>query len=631
MRIINYYNLQSQIPHTFLGHYVKISFKAVCVLTYIISLVYSESGTPEVFSPSKNDSKRQIELDDSRNRFPEILHDVKLLLSDVIIADFHNDTLEVIFTLSRIYDLLMEADQIGEKNLEDQEEFERFERSFVNIYNHNLTTISSGDAPVTAERVRLDVTETIEPIEIEMGDTKYTVVDDRDGHIPLVRNKQVDQFISYFQNKGRKQFTIWLERYEKYKNLILPILEEHELPEEIFVLAMIESGLNPKAYSRANASGMWQFIYSTGKAYGLKRDWYIDERRDPVKATHAACAYLKDLNGVFDNWYLSLAAYNSGKGRVLRASRVHQTYDFWQLHSLPRETRNYIPYYLSAAIIVKDPESFGFKIPKVKPIVYEEVILENSADLSVLARVAGVDSKIIRSYNPELRQSATPADSPYKLKLPQGVKDQFLLAWNSIPNEERFAPQFVMHRVKYGESLWTISKKYSVSIHDIAGVNKIRNRHKISIGQKIKIPVRGGRTWGSGANGGPPGHYKISYKVKSGNTLGQIAEDHGSFASKIRRWNSMKYGTHLIHEGQNLTIWVKDGYDIKKTKVSKQKKWGPEGHYKITYRVKRGDTLGQIAEDYGTLSRKIRNWNNMKRNSNIIYPGQKLTIWVKEG
>ena len=137
------------------------------------------------------------------------------MLSDVIIADFHNDTLEVIFTLSRIYDLLMEADQIGEKNLEDQEEFERFERSFVNIYNHNLTTISSGDAPVTAERVRLDVTETIEPIEIEMGDTKFTVIDDRDGHIPLVRNKQVDQFINYFQNKGRKQFTIWLERYEK--------------------------------------------------------------------------------------------------------------------------------------------------------------------------------------------------------------------------------------------------------------------------------------------------------------------------------------------------------------------------------------------------------------------------------
>ena len=201
MRFINYYNLSSQIPHTFLSHKFYISIKAVCVLVYISSLVFSRSDAPSAPITSVNEPKRQIELDDSRNRFPEILHDVKLLLSDVIIADFHNDTLEVIFTLSRIYDLLMEADQIGEKNLEDQEEFERFERSFVNIYNHNLTTISSGDAPVTAERVRLDVTETIEPIEIEMGDTKFTVIDDRDGHIPLVRNKQVDQFINYFQNK----------------------------------------------------------------------------------------------------------------------------------------------------------------------------------------------------------------------------------------------------------------------------------------------------------------------------------------------------------------------------------------------------------------------------------------------
>ena len=133
------------------------------------------------------------------------------------------------------------------------------------------------------------------------------------------------------------------------------------MPEELIYLAMIESGLNPKAYSKAKASGMWQFIYSTGKQYGLNRDWYMDERRDPVKATHAACKYLKDLYKRFDNWNLAIAAYNCGEGRVLRASKLHQTYDFWQLHSLPRETRNYIPYFLSAAIIAKYPEKYGFK------------------------------------------------------------------------------------------------------------------------------------------------------------------------------------------------------------------------------------------------------------------------------
>ena len=513
------------------------------------------SNDQEPASPLKNNE------DESRNRFPQIIQDVKVLLSDVIIADYHRDTLEVIFNLSRIYDLLMEADQIGDMNIEDQDEFERFEKSFLDIYTHKLSTIQSSDAPVTAERFRRDITEVIEPLEIEMGETKYTVVDDRDGHIPLVRNKQVDQFITYFTTaKGRKQFEIWLKRYEEYKGLILPILKEHEIPEEIMILAMIESGLNPKAYSRANASGMWQFIYSTGKVYGLKRDWYVDERRDPVKSTHAACAYLKHLNDLFDNWYLTLAAYNAGEGRILRASRLHQTYDFWQLHSLPRDTRNYIPYYLAAAIIAKDPKAYGFKLPKVTSFEYNEVTLEHSADLSVLARVAGISVKTIRKYNPELRQSASPADGPYLLKLPSGKKDSFITAWNSIPESERFAPQFLVHRVKYGESLWTISRKFGVSIHDIASVNKIRNRHKIRVGTKLKVPVKGGnRIWGDGGTGGPSGHYKVVYKVKKGDTLGQIGEDYGTRASKIRRWNGLKYGTQLIYPGQKLIIWVKEG------------------------------------------------------------------------
>ena len=507
-------------------------------------------------------SNEKARLDETRNRFPEILHDVKILLSEVLIADHHLDTLEVIYNLSRIYDLLMEADQIGDMNQEDQEEFERFEKSFLDIYTHKLGTIKSSDAPVTAERFRRDITDALEPLAIEMGDTKFIVVDDRDGHIPLVRNKQVDQFITYFTTtKGRKQFAIWLKRYEEYKNLILPILKEHEMPEELMILAMIESGLNPKAYSRANASGMWQFIYSTGKSYGLKRDWYVDERRDFIKSTHAACEYLKDLNDQFDNWYLALAAYNCGAGRVSRASRLHQTYDFWQMHSLPRESRNYIPYYLAAAIIAKDPGKYGFKVPKVKPFEYEEVVLENSADLAVLARVAGIKVKKLRNYNPELRQSATPTDSPYLLKLPKGKKEQFLARWNSIPEAERFAPQFIVHRVRYGESLWTISKKYGASIHDIAAVNKLRNRHKIRVGNKLKVPMKGAslRTWGTKDNGGPAGHYKVTYKVKRGDTLGQIAEDYKTNASKIRRWNRLKYGSSLIYPGQKLKIWVKEG------------------------------------------------------------------------
>ncbi len=530
---------------------IPLVFCAKVILGSEVKSVPNVFPNPTVFT-STNDTT--LNFDETLNRFPEILRDAKLLMSEVIISDFNKDTLEVAFLLSKIFELLMEADQIGEMNLEDKEEFDRFNRTFTDMYTHKLNTVQNINAPIMAEKIWTDISEAIE---IEMGETKFTVVEDRDGHIPLVRTKQVDQYINYFQTKGRKQFQIWLNRYAKYRGLILPILEEHEMPEEFIYLAMIESGLNPKAYSKANASGMWQFIYSTGKQYGLSRDWYKDERRDPVKATHAACKYLKDLYTLFDNWYLTLAAYNCGEGRVLRASKLHQTYDFWQMHSLPRETRNYIPYFLSAAIIARTPQAYGFKVPNVETFRYETITLEKSADIAVLARVAGLKPNVLREYNPELRQSATPSEGSYILKLPPGKKDGFLAAWNAIPEEERFAPQFVVHRVRYGESLWTISKKYSVSIHDLAAVNKIRNRNKVRVGQKLNVPLKGGRTWGNGENGGPPGHSKRVYRVKRGDTLGQIAEDHGTRASKIRRWNNMKYGSHLIHPGQKLVIWVK--------------------------------------------------------------------------
>ena len=539
--------------------YIVIFFSTVVFLGAEAKSASSVFPNTSVFT-TKNDTS--IAIDETQNRLPAIISDAKLLMSEVIISDFNKDTLEVAFLLSKIFELLMEADQIGGQgleyggmSLEDKEEFDRFNRTFTDLYTHKLLTVQNISAPIMAEKIWADITE---GIEIEMGETKFIVIEDRDGHLPLVKNKQVDQYIEYFKTKGRKQFQIWLDRYVKYKDLILPILAEHEMPEELMYLAMIESGLNPKAYSKANASGMWQFIYSTGKTYGLNRDWYKDERRDPVKATHAACNYLKDLYKEFDNWYLALAAYNCGSGRVARASKLHQTYDFWQMHSLPRETRNYIPYFLSAAIIARSPSEYGFKIPKnVKPFNYDTIILEKSSDIAVLARVAGIKPKVLREYNPELRQSATPADGKYELKIPMGVKDKFLAAWKAIPEEERFAPQFIVHRVRYGESLWTISRKYNVSIHDLAAVNKIRNRNKVRVGQKLNVPLKGGNIWANVDKTGPRGYSKQIYRVKKGDTLGQIAENFGTRASKIRRWNNMKYGSHLIHAGQKLVIWVK--------------------------------------------------------------------------
>ena len=558
---------------------------------------------------------------ETSNRLPLLLKDVKVLLTDAIIADSQGDTLEVIYNLDRIYELLSEADQLGEKTVEDEEEFERFESALLNVVTQRLFTLEINMGSIAAVDSKRSVEELMEPMEVEMGASKFIVIDDRDGHIPLVRNKSVDQFISYFQNKGRRQFEIWLDRYFQYGPMLKKILNEYELPEELAYLAMIESGLNPKAYSRAKATGMWQFMYSTGKKYGLQRNWYIDERRDPEKATHAAAKFLLDLYKEFDHWYLALAAYNGGPGRVHRATRLHQTSDFWQLHSLPRETRNYIPYYLAAAIIASNPTSYGFKTPKTKRHKYEVVEIKQSADLAVLANSAGTSLKTLKAYNPELRQSATPVDVVYRLKIPVGKKEQFVTNFNSLPSDQRFAPQYVAHKVKRGESLWTISKKYRVSIHDLAAVNKIRNRHRLSIGQKLTIPVRrsnGGTLLAS--NSGPSGHKKVIYKVKRGDTLGHIAEDYNTMARSIRRWNKLEYGQHIF-PGQKLTIWIKE--DISQLASNTN-----AGREKVVHNVKKGDTIGHIAESYRVSSRKIMSWNNIKSKQHI-YPGQKLNIWVK--
>ena len=438
-----------------------------------------------------------------------------------------------------------------------------------------------------------------------MGLTKFTIIDDREGHIPLVTNSQVESYIRYFQGKGRKGFNIWLNRYVQYRDIILPILDEYDLPEELIVVSMIEAGLDPKAISRAKAVGLWQFMYSTGKEYGLNRNWYIDERQDPIKSTHAAAKYFKDLYKEFDDWYLVLAAYNGGWGRLNRALNLHETSDYWQLYSLPKETKNYIPYFLSAAIIVQNPEKYGFKIPRSNPLKYDVVKIEKSADLTVIAKAAETKLSTIKRLNPELRQPATPNNGPYSLNIPYGKKDIFEKKFNEIPEDRKFAFQKVEHRVQKGENLISIASKYRVLVADLQTINNISNINKLSVGQRLKIPVKGGLY----------SNYpeKIIYSVKSGDTLGHIAEEFNTRASEIRKWNNMG-SKSLIYPGQKLSLFVK-GQPVKDT---------PK---KNVYIVKTGDNLGKIANKNNTTVAKIKSWNSMK--SSTIYPGQKLTIYFE--
>ncbi|SVC21090.1 uncharacterized protein METZ01_LOCUS273944, partial [marine metagenome] len=218
----------------------------------------------------------------------------------------------------------------------------------------------------------------------------------------------------------------------------------------------------------------------------------------------------------------------------------------------------YIPYFLAATIIAKQPQNYGFTLKEKKqlPLSYDVVTIEKSADLTVLAQSAETSYKVIRSLNPELRQSATPKEA-YELKIPEGRKNRFINNYNALPENERFAPQFITHKVRNGESLWTIAKKYRVSVHDLAAVNKIRNRSMIRIDQKLTIPVPG-MNLASIPKSAMSGYNKLTYKVRKGDTLGHIAQDYSTRASTIRKWNGLKYGQH-IYPGQKLTLWIKQG------------------------------------------------------------------------
>ncbi len=544
------------------------------------------------------------------NNISPILNEAKQFLSDAVIADINQDTIEVVYNIKRIFDLLSDVEQIGVRNELDKIEFEKFQNDFIKAYSNRLNTLDNSSQILNAELIRQQIIDMADENEsVEMGTTKFTVLDDREGHIPLVTNSQVESYIRYFQGKGRKGFNIWLRRYVQYKDIILPILEENDLPEELIVVSMIESGFDPKAVSRAKAVGLWQFMYLTGKQYGLERTWYVDERQDIVKSTEAAARYFKDLYREFEDWYLVLASYNTGPGRVNRAVNLHETSDYWQLYSLPKDTKNYIPYFLSSAIILKDPDKYGFKIPKSKAFKYDEVIVKKSADLSVLAKSAETKTSTIKYLNPELRQSATPANEDYILKIPYGKKDKFYKTFNALPETERFATQKVEHRVKKGENLTTIASKYRVLISDLMTINNLKN-DRLNIGQRLKIPVKGGIY----------SNYpeKITYTVKKGDTLGGIAEKYNTRASEIRKWNKMSSNNFLINIGQKLVLFVGKNGDKSNNSPTR-----------IVYTVKSGDQLGYIAEKYNTSAKKIREWNKMKAGSSAIYPGQKLVLFTE--
>jgi membrane-bound lytic murein transglycosylase D len=315
--------------------------------------------------------------------------------------------------------------------------------------------------------------------------------------IPYASNpvaaKAVDRNIALFAERIKERFSIWLLRSGKYLELMKEILKKKNIPEDIAFLPLIESGFNPNAYSVARAVGPWQFIASTGRRYGLKIDWWRDERKDPVKSTEAAADYLKDLYEMFGSWNLAMAAYNAGEGKILKALNRSKSDDYWALLStrhIKNETKEYVPRFIAAKLIATDPDNYGFIDQEYHPpLRYDEVIIDKPVDLDIAAECAETTLETIRELNPELRRWSTPPNiSSYTLRIPYGKKDKFAENLSGIAEEERFS--IAAYTVKKGDTVKKISGRTGIPVSVILELNDDRGMKSLKAGEKICLPPK---------------------------------------------------------------------------------------------------------------------------------------------
>ncbi|MFC1693424.1 LysM peptidoglycan-binding domain-containing protein [Candidatus Latescibacterota bacterium] len=453
--------------------------------------------------------------------------------------------------------------------------------------------------------------------------------------IPIDYNEKVKNSIYYFQTLRRKEMTLWLERSGRYLPMIRQLLEEEDLPHDLAYLSMIESGFSAKAYSRAHAVGLWQFIYSTGRLYGLKRTQWIDERRDPVKSTKAAAQHLKDLYKLFGDWKLVMAAYNSGPQRILRQIQKNEDYEFWDL-SLPRETRNYVPSFMAAVIISKAPELFGFENIALEPqFDYDTIEVHPYTSLSVAAKCAETTKEYLRYLNPELRLDRTPTGKEkYVLRIPRGTKEKFLAEFAKIPVETYAPPRASTHVVRRRETLSHISQRYGVSVNSLMAVNNITNPRALSVGRRLRIPGRSTKTSSSSTTRSSSSQKVIpvspedtfAYTVRRNDSLWLIAQKFNSNIPTLQAINNMGNRTKLI-AGQSLR--VPDPQSISGYSQADQPKTVSTTSGKIIYTIQKNDTLYEIAQKYGVTHGEIMRWNEIT-NHRKIQPGQKIVIYKKQ-
>ncbi|MBF0224346.1 MAG: LysM peptidoglycan-binding domain-containing protein [Desulfobacterales bacterium] len=447
--------------------------------------------------------------------------------------------------------------------------------------------------------------------------------------IPIIRNKHVDDEIASFTvGREKKLFIEAYKRSGKFRPMIVKKLKMAGLPTELSWLPLIESGFKVRALSPARALGLWQFIPSTGYKFGLKRDTFIDERMDPEKATDAAIEYLKELHQIFGDWTTVLAAYNCGEGRVLRIIRgqnVNYLDNFWDLYELlPRETARYVPRFLATLHIINNISQYELEDESLdSPLEYENFLIAKQISLKDVANTLEISSNDLEILNPELRHKILP-NQTYNIKLPLGKKEILESKLNSIATSTPPTREFIYHRIKSGESLSTIAKRYKTTVKNIAWINKLNKYHSIRSGKLLKIPLSDNNRTVQSKHVVEDYNDKdslgeIVYKVKEGDALWIIAKKFKSTPEKIMHHNNLLSSKLAI--GQRLKIPRKylsriDDKLLSKTTYSNELK---------RYQVKEGDSPFSIAKQHNMEVIRLLRINNLTIHSKI-YPGQELSV-----